>query len=170
MKPLVFDATPLIYLTRVGLLKIIETLPTRKFVSRSVFREVVERGISKGLADALALADCFDAKAIGILEASDTAFLRTLKKIRGLEEPDAETLALAKERDYSAVVDDLIARKVARTYSIDFMGTPSILILSINNRLLTKQDAINAVEGMIESGWRCTAELYRKIVAAIRQC
>ena len=44
MKTLIFDATPLIYLTRVGLLYVIEAIPTRKFTSRSMFREVVESG------------------------------------------------------------------------------------------------------------------------------
>ena len=169
MKPLVFDATPLIYLTRVGLVNVIEAIPTRKFTARSVFGEVVERGRAKGSADALALDRLFKTNAISILDASDKALLRTFLKIRGLEEADAETLAIAKERHYRAVLDDLQARKVARTYDIDFVGTPHILILGMQNRLLTKEEALKALDDMIEAGWRCGPELYREIIRLIRE-
>lgn len=168
MKPLIFDATPLIYLTRVGLVSLIEKYPARKIVARSVFREVVERGKAKGLADALALGRIFDAKVIAIVEPSDKALLRTLTNISGLEAADAETLTIAKERDYRAVVDDRLARKVARTYGIDFVGTPHILLTSIQHRLLTREGATKATDDMIEAGWRCGPELYREIVRMIR--
>ena len=169
MKPLIFDATPLIYLTRVGLVKLIETLPMQKFAARSVFKEVVEIGKLRGLADALALADLFEVKAISIANPTNTALLRTLTRINGLDEPDAETLAVAKEHDYKAVLDDLLARKVARTYEIDFVGTPYILILGIQNHLLTKQDAAKAIDEMIEAGWRCSPEIYREITRLIQE-
>ena len=169
MKPLIFDATPLIHLTKVGLVSLIEAIPRRKFAARSVFREVVERGKAKGSADALALARLFEGGAITIADASDIVLLRTLAKIRGLEEPDAETLAIAKEFNYRAVVDDLLARRVARTYGIDFVGTPHVIILVIGNSLLTKEEGVNAIDNMIEAGWRCGPELYREIVRLIRE-
>jgi len=167
MRSLIFDATPLIYLARVGLAGLIEAMPTQKFAARSVFREVVERGRAKGLGDALVLARLFEGGAVTVADASDTAVLRTLARVRGLEEPDAETLAIAKERDYRAVVDDLLARKVARAYGVDFVGTPHVIILGIESSLLTKEEAVNAIDRMIEAGWRCGPELYREIVRLI---
>ena len=169
MKPLIFDATPLIYLTRAGLASLIEAIPTRKFAARSVFREVAERGKAKGLVDALALARLFEAGAITIADASDTVLLKSLARTRGLEEPDAETLAIAKERDYRAVLDDLLARKVARTIGVDFVGTPHVIVLGIRQSLLIKEEGLNAVDRMIEAGWRCGPELYREISRLIRK-
>ena len=169
MKPLIFDATPLIYLAKVGLAGVIEAIPTRKFAARSVFSEVVERGKAKGLADALVLARLFEGGTISTADVSDTALLGTLVRIRGLEEPDAETLAIAKECGYRAVLDDLLARKVARTYGVDFVGTPHVIILGIDSNLLTKEEAVNAIDHMIEVGWRCGPELYREIIRLIRE-
>ena len=169
MKPVVLDATPLIYLTRVGLVNVLEAVPTRKFTAREVYREVVERGRAKGSADALALARLFQTNAITVLDPSDKALLHTFLKIRGLEEADAETLAIAKERHYRAVLDDLLARKVARTYAIDFVGTPHLLILGMQNRLLTKEQALKALDNMIEAGWRCGPEVYREITRLIKE-
>jgi predicted nucleic acid-binding protein len=167
MKPLIFDATPLIYLARIGLANLLETIPAPRFASRSVFTEVVEHGMAKGHADALALSHLFEVKAISIVDPSDKGILSALRKVRGLEEPDAETLAIAKERNYRAVVDDLLARKVARTYAIDFVGTPFILRFATQNRLLAKREALRAVDDMIEAGWRCGPELYRAITRMI---
>ncbi len=167
MKPLIFDATPLIYLARIGLANLLETVPAPKFASRSVYTEVVEHGRAKGHADALALARLFEVKAISIVDAPVKGILGTLRKINGLEQPDAETLAVAKDRDYRAVVDDLLARRVAKTYGIDFVGTPFILFLATQSRLLTKQDALRAVDDMIQAGWRCGPELYREITRMI---
>ena len=164
MKPLIFDATPLIYLTRVGLIRLIEALPARKFVARSVFEEVVERGKAKGLADALAVGRLFDAKTISIVKPKDNGLLRTLTHISGLEEADAETLTVAKQQGYRAVLDDRLARKVAKTYGIDFVGTPYVLLISIHKGLLGKDDATKAIDDMIEAGWRCGPELYREII------
>lgn len=169
MKPLIFDATPLIYLTKVGLAALIETLPTRKFAARSVFEEVVERGKIKGLADALELARLFEQGTIAIAEPRNISLLRTLASIRGLEQADAETLAIAKEFGYRAVVDDMLARKVARTYAIDLVGTPHVIILGIRKSLLTREEALTAIDNMIEAGWRCGPELYREIVRLIKE-
>ncbi len=170
MKPLIFDATPLIYLTRVGLVNLIEGIRAHKFAARSVFKEVVERGKLKGLADALALSRLFEAGVIDIADPLDAKYLQALRRVRGLEEPDAETLAIAKERNYTAVLDDLLARKVAKTYGIDFVGTPHILILGIRNHLLGKEDALKAVDEMVDAGWRCGPELYREIIRLIQRC
>jgi predicted nucleic acid-binding protein len=169
LKPLIFDATPLIYLTRVGLASLIEAIPTRKFAARSVFREVVERGKTKGLADAVALARLFETGAITIADASDITLFRSLARIRGLDEADAETVAIAKEHNYRAVLDDLLARKVARTYGVDFAGTPHVIISGIRLSLVTKEEALNAVDRMIEAGWRCGPEVYREINRLIRE-
>ncbi len=169
MKPIIFDSTPLIYLTRVGLVRLFEVIPAKKFVARSVFREVVESGRAKGLADALALETLFDAKTIKIIEPSKKGVLRMFTSISGLDEADAETLATAKEQGYRAVLDDLLARKVARTYGIDFVGTPYLLMIATNSRILTKKKATKAVDAMIEAGWRCGPELYREILRMIER-
>ena len=73
------------------------------------------------------------------------------------------------EFNYRAVLDDLLARRVARTYKIDFVGTPHVIILGINNSLLTKKKRLYAIDNMIETGWRCGPEIYREIVRLIRE-
>ena len=56
---------------------------------------------------------------------------------------------------------------MARTYGVNFVGTPHMLIVGIQNNLLTRDNAIRAVDDMIEAGWRCSPEVYRAIIRLI---
>jgi hypothetical protein len=54
-KPLVFNSTPLIYLTRVSLAKFFKKIPGEKFTTTRVFNEVVEEGKKKGAPERIGL-------------------------------------------------------------------------------------------------------------------
>jgi predicted nucleic acid-binding protein len=79
---------------------------------------------------------------------------------------DAEVLAIAKERDGIAVIDDEVARKTAKIYGISYVGTPHILMRAAIEALITKERARQAIDEMILAGWRRSIESYAKIVNA----
>ena len=64
MKPLVFNATPLIYLTKIGLSKIFEQLKDEKLISPSVKKEMVDEWKRKGVADTIILDGLFSKRRI----------------------------------------------------------------------------------------------------------
>ena len=78
-------------------------------------------------------------------------------------------MAIAKERDGIAVIDDEVARKTARIYGISYAGTPYILIRAVFQGLITKEKAKQAINEMIFVGWRCSIESYAKIMDAIEK-
>ena len=106
MKPLVFNATPLIYITKAGLSKIFEDLKNEKLTSPQVKREVVDEGRRKGVPDAIILEKMFKNNVFKVAETKSQKFLESLLQTRGLHITDAEVLAIAKERDGIAVIDD----------------------------------------------------------------
>ena len=169
MKPLVFNSTPLIYLTKVGLSKIFEGLKEEKLTSPQVKREVVDEGKRKGVPDALILEKMFENKMFRAVEPSDRVFLSRLLETRGLHVTDAEVLALAKELDGLAVVDDEVARKTAKVYGIAYVGTPYVLVRAVLQKLITKERAREAVNEMVSAGWRCSIESYAKIMEALEK-
>jgi hypothetical protein len=82
VKPLVFNSTPLIYLTKVGLSKIFEGLKEEKLTSPQVKREVVDEGKRKGVPDALILEKMFENEMFRAVEPSDRVFLSRLLETR----------------------------------------------------------------------------------------
>ena len=167
MKPLVFNSTPLIYLSKAGLSGIIESLPEEKLTSPLVKSEVVDRGKQKGVPDAIVLEKLFENGVFKLCTPKDTLLFSQLSKTRGLHAADAEVLVLAKEHAGVAVIDDEVARKTAKVYKISYVGTPYILARAVSEKDLSKEQAKAAVKDMVSSGWRCNVETYAKIMELI---
>jgi predicted nucleic acid-binding protein len=164
MKPIVFNSTPLIYLSKAGLTKIIENLKAEKLTSPIVKQEVVDKGKLKGVPDAIALEKLFDKGIFKLCEPKDKAFLSQLSLTRGLHVADAQVLALAKEYEAKAVIDDEVARKTAKVNRINYVGTPYILARAVFEEIISKEQAKQAVNDMVSAGWRCSVESYAKIM------
>ncbi len=167
MKPLVFNSTPLIYLTKAGLSGIITYLEEEKLTSPLVKAEVVDKGKLKGVSDAIALEKMFDNHVFKVCKPKDSVFLSQLSKTRGLHEADAEVLSLAKENKALAVIDDEVARKTAKVYGIEYVGTPYVLVRAVFEGLLSKKAAKQSINDMVSAGWRCSLESYAEIMRLI---
>jgi predicted nucleic acid-binding protein len=166
---LVFNSTPLIYLTKVGLSKVLENLKGEKVTSPEVKREVVDEGKRKGVPDAVVLEELFGSKVFRVVEPKDKEFLSRLLKTRGLHVTDAEVLALAKELNGLVVVDDEVARKTAKVYGIEYVGTPYVLVRAVLEGLVAKERVKQAVNEMISAGWRCSVETYARIMEVLEK-
>ncbi len=164
MKPLIFNSTPLIYLTKAGLIEVLEGLEGEKLTPPTVKREVVDEGKRKGIPDAVALGELFEKGVFKICKPLNSSLLSRLMETKGLHTADAEVLTLAKEREGLAVVDDAVARKTAKVYGIPYVGTPYILIHCVCEGFLSKDSAKQALNSMISAGWRCSVESYAKII------
>ena len=167
MKPLVFNSTPLIYLTKAGLSRIFEGLGGEKLTSPVVKREVVDEGKRKGVPDAVVLDKLFVNGVFKVCQPSDRKFLVRLLETRGLHLADAEVLALAREHAGIAVIDDEVARKTAKVYGVDYVGSPYVLMRAVCEGLISKAKAKQAVNDMVSAGWRCNVESYAKIMEVL---
>jgi predicted nucleic acid-binding protein len=145
------------------------TLKEEKLTSPYVKREVVDAGKRKGVPDAIVLERLFRSNVFRVVEPEDRGLLSRLLETRGLHVTDAEVLILAKECGGLAVIDDEVARKVAKVYGTSYMGTSYILVKAVLERIITKKRAREAVNDMVSAGWRCSVESYAKIMDALEK-
>ncbi|MEM2130813.1 MAG: DUF3368 domain-containing protein [Candidatus Bathyarchaeia archaeon] len=169
MRLLVFNSTPLIYLVKVGLSKVLEDLKTEKVMSPEVKRETVDEGKRKGVPDAIVLEKLFSSNVFRVVEPKDKEFLSRLLRASGLHVTDAEVLALAQELDGLAVVDDEVARKMAKVYGIAYAGTLYVLVKAVCDGVISKERAKRAVNEMVFVGWRCSVETYARIMEVLEK-
>jgi len=167
VKPLVFNSTPLIYLTKVGLSGVFEGLQGEKLTSPLVKREVVDEGKRKGVPDAIVLDKLLANGVFKVCQPNDKKFLARLIETRGLHLTDAEVLALAHEHEGIAVIDDEVARKTAKVYGVDYAGSTYVLMRAVCEGLISKAKAKQAINDMVSAGWRCNVESYAKIMEVL---
>lgn len=164
MKPYIFDATPLIYLAKTGLIVKLGKLEGRKIMPKSVFDEVVIKGMQQSVTDAKILKEAVNAKIFEIKEAADKAFLKKLAKNSFIDIADAEVLAIAKELNGMAIMDDSDAKKLAKIEGINAKGTAFLLFRLLKKGLITKNGFREKFNQMIENGWYCSVDFYATVM------
>ncbi|MFQ6135458.1 MAG: DUF3368 domain-containing protein [Nitrososphaerales archaeon] len=164
MKLVVLNSTPLIYIAKIGLSRLLIDLRLEKITSLLVKHEVVNRGRDMGAPETTILEDLFQKNIIKVTEPKDQGLISRLLEIKGLHKADIHVLALAKEYGGVAIVDDELARETAKIYKIRYAGTPYLLIRAYIQGLITKEQVKKAVDEMISAGWRCGVEDYQRII------
>ncbi len=121
MREIICDTSPLLYLHQIEQLKLLEELSDRVVVPPAVVSELEE-----GRAIGVDAPDPTDLDWIVVEGPASTAALRLATDLgRG----ETEVLALALERDDAvAVLDDRVARRLARTLDIALTGTLGVLL------------------------------------------
>ena len=168
MKPFIFDATPLIYLGKIGLIGKIGHFPEDKYITESVYKEVVVEGKKSGEPEVFLIERIIQAGMIQKRVPTNKQYVKYLRGNTKIHKGDADTIALASELDGIALLDDDEARGMAQIERIDHHGTIYLLLRMMKMGLLTKEETLESVDEMIHKGWRCSTELYASILKAVQ--
>ena len=168
MKPLIFDATPLIYLGKINFIKKIAHFPEEKYTPESIYKEVVVEGKKSGQPEVFLIENIIETGIIKIRAPADNQYLSHLKENPKIHKGDAEVLALAYELEGIALLDDEEARGMAEIEGIEHHGTIYLLLKMMTIGLVTKEETLDGLNEMIHEGWRCSTELYADILKAIK--
>ena len=168
MKPLIFDATSLIYLGKINIIQKIAHFPEEKYTPGSVYEEVVVEGKKNGQPEVFLIENMINTGIIKIRAPADNQYLSHLKENPKIHTGDAEVLALAYELEGIALLDDEEARGMAEIEGIEHHGTIYLLLKMMKIGLVTKEETFDALNEMIHEGWRCSTELYAGIFKAIK--
>ncbi len=168
MKPLIFDATPLIYLGKINFIQKITHFPEEKYTPESVYEEVVVEGKKSGQPEVFIIENMINTGIIKIRAPADNQYLSHLKENPKIHKGDAEVLALAYELEGIALLDDEKARGMAEIEGIEHHGTIYLLLKMMTIGLVTKEETLDGLNEMIHEGWRCSTELYADILKAIK--
>jgi predicted nucleic acid-binding protein len=160
----VFDATPLIYLGKVDRLGLLQGLEASCVLPERVYEEVVETGIEQGHPDARRIEYVVKEGTVDVVTVEHTPLFSRLQRNDNLSNADIAVLAHAELHDGVAVMDETYGRDVAASEGITTRGTAYLLLKLTKQGAITVEDTGTVIDSMIEAGWYCAPDVYRKIV------
>lgn len=167
-KPLIFNATPILYLCKIGASSVFMEISEEKYTTPKVIEEVVDKGKSLGASDAFIAEQLIERSVIRVRRPRNADFIDQILRISDLHRAEAEVLALAKELNGVAIVDESAARQVARIYNVRAHGTAYVLLRLVYEGKLSMESAREVIDKMISTGWRLTAEEYAKLMKELK--
>jgi predicted nucleic acid-binding protein len=164
LKPIVSNATPLIYLAKIGRLTLLRDIFGEVLIPNEVKKEVVDRGKELGEKDAYHID-----KAIqdGWIIVRPAEIVDTPIK---LHQGEASTLSLAIRTGQSEVlIDEVSARTAARLMSLTPRGTVYVLLKALEMKLINLNEFLTALSDLTESGFRLKEEVYLEAIRKARE-
>jgi len=151
----VVNSTPLIALSIVGHLDLLRHLFDELFIPASVYREVVRMGRGRPGSSEVAQADW-----LIVREPKETTPLPA--ELMGLDSGEMDVILLSKEIGADWVlIDEKLARQIAKAVGLRVKGTVGVLLVAYRVGLLSREEALHAVQELAHSSVRLSDKLVR---------
>jgi len=165
----VFDASPLIFLARLDLLRESLGLFAPSVVAASGRDEVVDVGRQVGAPETVEIERALRDRRFTVEVAPETALGKRLESNPVLSTADRDSLVLAAEMKARLLADDAAVRSVARCLRVRLGGTLDVLVMLVEKKSIGPEDAIGHLDRLIDLAWDCSASLYRSARALLEE-
>lgn len=168
----VSNATPLIYMARLGKIYLLKEIFARVQIPPEVRVETVDRGKAKGYPDAYVIDRALSEGWIVTDSLTEDGMRRSvaLAQMTGIDRGEAQVIILAKEKGEKLVlIDQADAREVARQLGLSPRGTIYVIIVAVRRRLIARREARQMLGDLIEENFYISAKIYRDALKAIEE-
>lgn len=164
MGGIVSNASPLIYLAKVGRMGLLRRVFGEVLIPDEVKVEVVDRGKELGEGDAYIIERAINEGWLRVLSAEPMEI-----PIR-LERGEVAVLSLAKKLGLREVlVDEVSARTAARLLDLTPRGTVFVLLRALEGKELDLNEFLDLLSKMVRQGFRLKEEVYVEVVREARR-
>jgi len=153
----VADSSPIISCARAEKLHLIKSVYSKLIIPPAVYREIFIDGLGKpGYSE---LKDSISVW-IEVKEPGDKGIVSILKRRFG--DGESEAIALAKELDSYLLIDEIKAMNEAKRRGVKILST--LLMLLEAKKIGLISNVKTELDQLISCGFRCSTELYEKIL------
>jgi len=161
MSGIVSNATPLIYLAKIGRIDLLQKVFGEVFIPEEVKIEVVDKGKQLGEKDSYIIERAITDGWLKVLNA------QLVEVPIKLEPGELAVLSLAKSlRLRDVLIDEVSARTAARLLNLKPRGTIFILLKALEKKKIDLNEFLEALNELIKNGFRLKEEVY---VEAVRE-
>jgi predicted nucleic acid-binding protein len=154
------DTTPLISLMKIGQLDLINQLFGEIQVPEAVFKELTSNNRFQN--ECRQIEEC---PFINRVTVTDTKSVDLLRRSSGLDLGESEAIILSDYFNANyLLMDESKGRKVAQQMGIPIMGTIGMLMIAYNEHLLSKEEILNCINILKNSGRHISEQLYEQLI------
>jgi len=169
---IVSNASPLIYLAKIGMLDLLEKIYDRIQIPLQVKIECVDKGKQAGYVDAF-LIEKYIEKGFIIVEELPKHLLRKAENIAlefQIDTGEAQAILLAVYKGKREIlIDEKRARFVAKQENLSPRGTLYVILKAIKRGLLNKEEAINKVNELIKKNFYISTDVYKEFLRLLKE-
>lgn len=164
MRSIVSNATPLIYLAKIGKLNLLKIIFGDVIIPEEVKIEVVDKGKKLGEKDAYIIEQGIKD---GWIKVSST---QAVESPLGLEKGEIDALSLAKNLGQNEIlVDEISARTAAKLLGLKPKGTLFVLMKALEIGELNLDEFLDTLSDLVRQGFRLKEEVYLEAVRKARE-
>ena len=166
--PAVSDAGPLIHLSQIRSLNLLEEMFGKIRITTSVRHEVVDEGIRLGYPDALLVKDALTKGDIIVAKLNPRLVGRAtrLASRERISLSDSQTLVLARKLGQPLLTDEKILSALARMYGLKVWNTWTILLEALRMRIIHKTVIHEAIHELAEKRHKLSSKRAEEILNA----
>lgn len=161
------NATPLIYLAKIGMLKYLKKLYKKIQIPAEVKAETVDRGIEKGYVDALLIEQALREGFLIAEKLSDEneAKAKVYADVMKIDLGEAQAIFLALQKgEREVLVDQAEVRDAARHLGLIPRGTLYLILRCRQMGFITKKQAASSLDKLVDANFHISAAIYRKAI------
>ncbi len=163
---IVSNASPLMYLAKIGKLDLLKELFKEIIVPKEVYEEIVVKGKEEGFLDAYVVEKAVNEKWIKVEEVRvDRELERFAPEI---DSGEIAVISLARKIKPSLVlIDDASARIIAEGFGFNIKGTLYVLLIALKKKAIEKKEIKDLINRLVRLGFRISHELYGEVLKEI---
>jgi|SRR3989339_1273761 len=155
-KEVVTNSSSIIFLAKLNLFHLAKNIFSRVYIPKEVISEIFAKKTPE----------------VEIIKKEMGSFILELNTKKFLNIPvglgEKSAISLCVEKNIGVFIsDDKKARKFARSLGIETIGIIGIFLLNFKNNKISKKEAIDFLNKLIEAGYYLTSDLYKDIIQLI---
>ena len=168
--PIISNTSPLIWLSKIGKIRLLQKLYGEVIIPEEVYKEAVDKGLEDGFSDALVIKEGVEQGWIRISKLNgEEKKLRERMMERALEIHlgEAEAIILARKTNSPLLMDESSGRVFAGAWGLRVRGALYVIMKALREELLSKDEAKEATIRLINTGFRIEPKLLARMLKEI---
>ena len=170
--PAISDASPLIWLAKVGKINLLKELFEEVIIPEEVYLEAVEKGLQQGYSDALTIKECISNGWIKPqrIDYSGQSLIKKISEYTSeIHLGEAQAIVLAREMKMLLLMDESVGRAVAEAWDLKGKGTIYVIMQALRTDLINNREAKETILKMVSKGFRLEPNLLAKLILEIEK-